>query len=60
LTFGDALSIAISKYTFPISFTVKDAENIEDIHPFEAEEPKAITEFELLLTTRNKRKDGIN
>jgi hypothetical protein len=24
------------------AFTVKDAENIEDIHPFEAEEPKAM------------------
>ena len=42
------------------AFTVKDAEHVEDVHPFEAEEPKAITEFELLLTTRNKRKDGIN
>lgn len=42
------------------ALTVKDAENIEDVHPFEAEEPKAITEFELLLTTRNKLKDGIN
>lgn len=42
------------------ALTVKDAENIEDVHPFEADEPKAITEFELLLTTRNKLKDGIN
>ncbi|XP_052093958.1 uncharacterized protein LOC127729994 [Mytilus californianus] len=53
----ETLKILTSKGTDEQNRDVKDAEFVEDPHPFKAEDPKAITEFELLLTTKNMIKN---
>ncbi|XP_076091108.1 uncharacterized protein LOC143063066 isoform X1 [Mytilus galloprovincialis] len=53
----ETLKVLTSKVTEELNRDVKDAEFVEDPHPFKAEEAKSITEFELLLTTKNMMKN---